>query len=345
MVLAYVPDVGDGLSMGMFTLSQRRIQVDCGSQQQSTLALSKGLERIDPEVFVLSHLHVDHYNGLLAHYLLRRPRSAKIDEVYFPRIPTFKDRERFALYLFAINQRVMGNFTGSMEADFLNTLSGINMNGFRYRSLVAGDTIKVDNLTLTVLWPPESIDDRSTLKTIKMALSAFEDALAEDEPLRLIYRRIEQGGRIEPYLIDRMTIGEKGIIDYYVEQAPFPAEREDIPEVIERANTALRKAANHLCLAFREDNGVLFLGDLEINELKKSVKNLKTQGNLDFQVLITPHHGTHWQKDLDQIRCVWAITSVGTKLFKRVSPNYKGIAQAHWVTHLLGDFWCPPYCK
>jgi ribonuclease BN (tRNA processing enzyme) len=64
MITVYVPDIGDGLAAGIKTLIGCNIQIDCGTQQPPERAFCKGLCRINPDVFLLSHFHVDHYNGL-----------------------------------------------------------------------------------------------------------------------------------------------------------------------------------------------------------------------------------------------------------------------------------------
>jgi hypothetical protein len=350
MIVTYLADVGDGLAGVIITLSGKVIQIDCGTQQDPRLALTKGLIRIHPDVFLLSHFHVDHYNGFFAWRSIPRHPFATIDQVYFPRIPEFPSRERFVCCLFAISQRVMGDITGSMEADFLNILSRINRNRFAYRSLAEGDNFIVDGSTFSVLWPPRLIDDKATLKIIDHGISAFDQARKEDELTRQIYKTIEDKGVINPYLHDDEQAADGSNRSPNNEQLLFQRKEGELPEVVKKANESLRAAANHLSLAFMEDNRLLFLGDLESHEIKKVVRTLKQRESLRFQVLITPHHGTHWQRDLTQIRCIWAVSSVGPKLFKKSSPEYKKIADRCCVTYLLGDVelpfpfacWYPP---
>lgn len=75
MKAVYMADVGDGLCLSIKTIFGNFIQIDCGSLSQGKIQGAKtaayGLKRIynnfniSPEIFILSHFHIDHYNGLL----------------------------------------------------------------------------------------------------------------------------------------------------------------------------------------------------------------------------------------------------------------------------------------
>lgn len=133
----YVADVGDGLCVAIHTGSGQVIQIDCGTRQKSEVAF-RGWKRIinnfcSPDVFVLSHLHTDHYNGLLRASVNRgRFPRLEIKKVFYPRIPEFTGRNRFAKCLYTMNSRVFGNETGLMEYDFLKAVSEIATTSFGY---------------------------------------------------------------------------------------------------------------------------------------------------------------------------------------------------------------------
>jgi hypothetical protein len=55
-------------------------------------------------------------------------------------------------------------------------------------------------------------------------------------------------------------------------------ERRKLPEVVKKANGSLKRAANHMSLAFFEDNRLLFLGDTESYEIKKDSQRFSDQG-------------------------------------------------------------------
>lgn len=340
MIRVYVPYVGDGLAAGICTINGTRIQIDCGSMQNAELAFYGGLVRIYPEVFFLSHFHADHYNGLLYAINSKQHYRFRIRQVFFPRIPQFRDRRKFVLYMLAMNHYILGDTTGSMAADFLRVLSRINRNSFKYKALSAGELVTVGGAQYEVLWPPAEIDGDSTRKVISRAIDDFENALEEDEGLRRIVGVVEEGKEIGQYTSTELESGViPGDMDKYdrLDNMPPLRERRNIPESVREANRSLRKAANHLSLAFHEDNKLLFLGDLESYDIRRVVELLGSKGRNRFFVTITAHHGTHRDKSLHRIRTCYAVSSVGRRLFQHLSPDYGRISNIHLNTYLNGD--------
>jgi beta-lactamase superfamily II metal-dependent hydrolase len=337
-------DIGDGMAVGICTVGGDHIQIDFGSQQTPVGWYPEVFARIEPAVFVLSHFHADHYNGLLA----MEPHSShwpwpKVREVLFPRIPEFTERLRFARCLFAISQRVLGGVSGSMELDFLNLFSRINKKPFTYRSLSAGETFSVSGSEFQVLWPPRAISDNSTIKVIREAISDFDTAIEEDEELRSIYKRFEEDGLLNAYFGEGQR---ERTIEPRTEELErgenFPSPPELKPSTI-AANESLRAAANRFSLSFREDNRLLFLGDLEERELKQVVADLEDEHARRFQLLITPHHGTHWHPALSKLSCYFALSSVGPRLFKNLRPQYREISEQWFITYLDGTIDLPAF--
>ena len=346
MMTVYVPDVGDGLAAGIRTLEGSRVQIDCGSQNQAEAALEKGLHRIDPSAFFLSHFHADHYNGLLQRNR-RRPRSwPTIRQAFYPRIPEFRQRETFLLYMLAMDHWVMGDTSGSMAADFLSVLSRMNHTSFTYRSLSIGDTVSIGGSQYDILWPPKIVGDEATLKVIATAITDFNVAAEEDETLRRILETIGEKGEVRQYLTHEREMGElpgRGEHLHDEDERPYSNERRDFPEPVRRANESLRTAANHLSLAFHEDNKFLFLGDLEGDEIKHVARALADKHRDQFFVTITPHHGTHWHRDLSHIHTCCSISSVGAGLFRHLSLKFKSISDICFITHLNGDVEIPVF--
>jgi beta-lactamase superfamily II metal-dependent hydrolase len=339
MVYLYVPDVGDGLAAGVHTLSGVDIEIDCGSQRDSTAAAEKGLGVIRPDVFVLSHPHLDHYNGLWEWLRGRRPHLA-VREAYFARVPEFPDRERFVYALLTIAHRVLGDETGSIDADFLRLLSRVNSRSFTYRCLSAGDSINIEGSQFTVLWPPRVIDAAETLGVVRRAIDKFDAALAEDEATRRIHDAIGERGEVRPYVSSDQESGQlcgHARESPDAEAPPTEGQQAKLPPVVRNANAALRDAANRMSLAFHEDNRLLFMGDLEESEIQAVARQLDGNCSRRFHAMITPHHGTHWHDELRCVRCDWAVSSIGPRLLKNARPEYKSIAEITAHTHLAGD--------
>lgn len=340
----YVADVGDGLCMAIQTIFGEVIQIDCGGQDGSSVALN-GLKRIfnhfhTPDVFILSHFHIDHYNGLLyAPINCCGLPFFRIRRVYYPRIPEFREKEKFLCCLFAINMRVFGSETGVMEYDFLRTISRINRIDFEYKPLSKGDIVNINGSVFEVLWPPAVIDNERTLSIINKAIEDFEKAVEEDGETRELYNIVKREGIFRIYLEEESRKRElKEFNNKYINTR---YQRGELPEVVKKANKSLRRAANHLGLAFFEDNRFLFLGDTENFEIKQIVDDLKSKGRRNFYIFITPHHGTHWNNSLYKIRCIYSISSNGNKLCSKMSPHFKEIAKISLATWANGDIIIP----
>jgi len=341
MITAYVPDVGDGLAAGIRTLALCDMQIDCGSQNKPEAAFVKGLRRIDPDVFLLSHFHVDHYNGLFQWWRFRPLSFPRIEKVYFPRLPKFPQRENFLQCILAMNHWLMGDTTGSMEADFLHIMRRINFRPFMWRRVSSGDRLHVGGAELEILWPPQVIEEKRTLRVVDKAISDFEKAMRQDETLHRIYVSMRESDEMWPYVGDEEHGELPGRGDQPHDTCEFPTQVRELPDVVKRANVSLRKAANHLSLALHEDNRFLFMGDLEAHEIREVTRDLLDRERDRFLVLITPHHGTHWHRDLGHLRAWWAISSVGEHLFGRVHPEFKLMAHQSLFTHLSGDIEVP----
>ena len=344
-----IADVGDGLCMGVNTLAGKIIQIDCGSQQGSKVAF-EGFKRVGygicgESVFVLSHFHIDHYNGLLYASLagghrLRCPTVIK--EVYYPRIPDFERSNDFLLYLLAMNLRVFGNETGVMECDFLKAVSRINRGQrFRFRPVSRGDVINTGGANLHVLWPPVTLDHRKALSAVRRALEDFEKALEEDEITRRLYERVEQAGVPEQYSGGDGTYGKLSALE--IPCADQLESRGKLPTIVRKANRSLKNAANHMGLALFEDSQLLFLGDLGGFEVREIVKHSRSQRRRSFYIMITPHHGTQWEESLRGIRCFYSVSSVGPRLCSKLDPRFRQISEVSLATLANGDIVLPTF--
>lgn len=341
----YVADVDDGLCMAVYTISGKMVQIDCGEQKNSKVAFS-GLMRIydslyGPDVFILSHFHVDHYNGLLyASINPRRYPAFRLREIYYPRIPEFREKEKFFRYLLTMNLLLFGSETGVMAYDFLQTISRMNKGmPFTYKPLSKGDLVNINGSFFEVLWPPTALEDDRTLSVIRRALEDFERALQGDEETRQLHDRVNEEGVFKAYFSEQ---DEQEKLWGRNEGYEFEkVKKRKLPEVVKRANKSLRKAANHLSLALFEDNRLLFLGDTESSEIKKIVDDLQSRGRESFYMFITPHHGTHWHNRLRQIRCVYSVTSNGRKLCSKMKPQFKEISKDSLATFVNSDIMIP----
>jgi len=337
----YVADVGDGLCMALHTISNETIQIDCGGNRSriAFYGLNNILSRLQHlDHFILSHFHVDHYNGLLfASTYPPKNLPFRVMDVFYPRIPAFRERKRFLHCLFAMNARVFGAETGVREYDFLKAIGRLNEIPFRHRPLSKGDLINLSGSVFEVVWPPAVIDDKRTLSVIRRALQDFERALEEDKETRRLYDLIREEG-----LLVYLEGGESEINEY-TDRQTFPIRKErKLPPIVKKANKSLADAANHMSLVLCEDNRFLFWGDVEGFEIKQIADELVSRSRKDFYVFIAPHHGTHWHSSLTNLRCIWSVASNGKKLFARMKP-FKFISQRSLVTFVNGEIIIPVY--
>jgi len=338
MIKLYVPNIGDGLSAGLLSINYNTILLDCGSQNHPILAYKKGLLNVMPNVFILSHFHADHYNGLFEG--LKHPGTFSISDVYYPRIPDFKDRNEYLLCLFAINHRPFGSSSGSMEYDFLNTLSKLNKIPFSKHGISQGDIINLNGNHVFTLWPPKIFDQDTILKSIKNAITDFYEAMAEDSILNDIYKKLQDTNIVHPYINETTEFISNNIDN----NKYFSYDKREIPYITQKANKSLKKVANRISLAFYIDTDLLFMGDLESTEIRYVIDILIENNRNMFYSIITPHHGTHWDKSLNNIYSVNTISSIGDKLFRFAKKEFINVSKYSFFTYLQGDIYIPSYC-
>ena len=80
------------------------------------------------------------------------------------------------------------------------------------------------------------------------------------------------------------------------------------------------------CKYFRQDDNILFLGDLESREINSVVTDLVNNNNIVYDILIAAHHGTHWHSSLNAIEVDICLVSIGQTLKKRIRYEYKTIS-------------------
>jgi len=335
-----VADVGDGLCLGLNYLNRDCMLVDCGSNNGARYAL-KGYQWLintinRPNSFVLSHVHKDHYNGLLEILKRKKMNPTVIDRVYYPKIPDFRRKNEFLRDIFCMNLFLLGEDTGIMEYDLLKIITKLNRDVSPYNvPLWKGKFINEGTYRFEILWPPQELVDEDVLKIIDDAISAFNAALdAEPDLKELLGRIVEEGvyrkyGEEESYRYN----GEKG--ERWI--LKNKGKKRKLSEEIKKANKLLKKAANHLSLSFMLEDQFLFLGDLEEKEIKIVISELLHRLNRDFEIVITPHHGTHHHDNLNLINCNYAISSIGKGLFRHLKPIYKEISRNHMTTWIQGN--------
>lgn len=337
----HVADVGDGLCMAIDDSSDRIIQIDCGSS--SGKSAFDGLVRTGSFCtagsLVISHLHSDHYNGFIRALSLvdhNQFPHFKFQQLYYPKIPTFSRSQDFFIALITMSLRVLGEKTGVAEWELLDLITTLN-GGTKPRPipLFAGKRIRVGHSAFIAIWPPAALsEDDATVQQITKALELFNRALLEDAPTRELYQYAQ---RIIVNYSEKETRKEKRYPGEDTEWL-LKSKPRRLPDIVSKANKALIKAANRFSLAFHENNNeLLFLGDVETKEINLIINNLVSSNKKRFNLLVTPHHGTHWDDALKQIKCQYAISSCGSRHFSKLKPGFMAISRLHYATYINGD--------
>jgi hypothetical protein len=150
-----------------------------------------------PNSFILSHLHADHYNGLMAASLERRYEGAwmGLKRVFLPGLPDLPGglKKQFFLALFTLNAVTAGVQTGHPDYDFLGAVGKLSHTGsFRHRQLFRGDTFVLGGFRHDCLWPPRTVEDEALGGDVRKALHGFYQKLEAHPILRNLHGRISE---------------------------------------------------------------------------------------------------------------------------------------------------------
>jgi len=337
-------DVGHGLCLGILTLEDSVIVVDCGDSSDGKEA-ADGFIRIanefgNPNAFILSHYHADHYRGLCHPSLRNHPPKFPVQDVYYPILPKFPSgkqalRREFGLAIMALNRLMLGDRTGSVQYDLLDAVREISSSKLSKHPLVKGSHIKLGSSDFEVVWPPSLLDDGWALRKVTRAVEDFRRALESDPRLQDIYASVNREGEFEDTFGGTFDEGHPS--DNQRAQASSVSTEGKLPPLVRKANESLKNAANHISLAFCEDNRLLFMGDLERPEIKRVVADLVNHGGDFFEVFVSPHHGTHWHNNLSKLHFMYSLTSNGKDDSLSNVERYKLISRKPLSTWVNGN--------
>lgn len=346
-----VADVDHGSCLSIFFDCYTKIQTDCGSFNNPRKAYLKWKNinslnmYIKEEVFILSHFHLDHYNGLL-YAASKGDKSFPITKVYYPIIPEFPESEMnkvFFHYLIALNIYIFGNITGLPAYDLLLTVNKItNKQYFIHDPVFTNKSIKINFNELKIIWPPRFIDTLKIRKEVKEAIIAFDKLIKKYKDLKEIDNRLLENKIFERYFPKESNITDENGIRENMERSEVINNRDKsdpkgkLPDDIRETNRKFRKVANYFSLAYYIEDKLLFLGDQENDIIKDVIRQLPNE-NCFFEVLITAHHGTHWHDELKKLKCKFSISSLGRQWYHRLRHEYDLISTISLNTVDCGD--------
>ncbi|WP_018343861.1 hypothetical protein [Cytophaga aurantiaca] len=312
-------NVGDGLNLIINNKDHHDLTIDFG-----------GDENIHcygyfDDSFLLSHFHADHYNGILN---CNHHRHWDLQNFYYPAMPAFTESKRFFMSLLTMNIRISNNHP--IQNTIFDYVKRLNRRPLNFRAVSKGDIVVCGERKYEILWPPQELVEEDALIDIRNAIRDFEEARESDRQLSRIYQNISRR-YAEVENINNAEIESPNDTDRLTE---FDGE---LSEIVQKANKSLRKAANRLSIAFRQDDNILFLGDLESREINSVVVDLVNNHNIVYDILIAAHHGTHWHRSLNSINANICLASIGQTLKGNVKYEYKGISNKLVRTDEWGD--------
>ncbi len=297
----------------------------------------------------------------------KKPSSVRWrpEKVYLPGMPkiyesTSEEIINFQTYIFCMSAYLayrLGSNKTSIEHDFIKLTqvlcrqSGGNLKfPDDFMRLYQGDKFQVGAEEYEVAWPPRVINSKFILNKIKTAIESYEAAKDNDKDFGAFASDMELGIKSK---IDRMTeyetisevnsvyinevYAEEGnknweageVRQEYLEQTLDGADIDNISlsTSIYEANKKLKEAANYLSLVVFKKNNFLMMGDATKEVHPQIVRYLLSNSHPFYRVIVTPHHGTHWDNALFKLKGNIALVSNGNQ---RVSGYKKEWGQINY---------------
>ena len=287
----------------------------------------------------VSHLHRDHYCGLLEPL----PNVREHVELVLARFPRIDDAPavgpEFLARLMAYSS--LDPSHGPLDIDLVTRLRRIYP-GLRLRLVSRGARFNAADTQWKVLWPKASVSlGQRGLTDVKNAIKAYDEAAEKDERLRERLDQIRDNELFEKLvesIVEPRAEEESPTDETRPDESGLPDEMEkDGGKLLTRAGTLLGKAANHLSLVAVSREHILLTGDASRQAMKQALKN----DCYECSVVVTPHHGGagHVPDAVENstlISDVW-VSSTGGSLSSKVWDGYDKLSGRHFRTDYGGN--------
>lgn len=314
--------------------------LDLGFQRQSFCSKEIKNEIKSSKELLISHYHSDHYKGL--DYFSEK--SLRFKKLYYPYIPCFPSPQLRAKLIKELHfvSYIQMLSSGSKAFDLIHLLKNRNIEKFDYQAVYKG--MQVWNEELQVIWPPKdgSLFD---IPQLENAINKIEQYIKEIPAISKLWE-----------VFDRFEVDlDNGILknDYGDSSGIFShadLHLEEYTDDIKVIDKKIRSVTNRFSVCLYKKDILLFLGDLEKEEVLACVNELvKENGGKPIVVkyFITPHHGTkkHYVSELESlVKADYVISSNGESRFSNYEESYNMIGRYTHCTHKNGDFFgicCP----
>ncbi len=299
----------------------------------------------------LSHLHHDHFCGLL-HPIRNVAPNVEIITGKMLTVPGEPGIGRnFTMRLLTIAP--LDPSLGPEEISLLHRIRHM-LPGMVPKPVYRGRTFFAGYEHWTVLWPPPVLlSDNWRVETVRRAIEAYDRAAKEHPWLaeRLEQIRTDEGyrelldtleGPHERELLDQHVMG-RDIATTSDDEIKYNSEMlesigSDPKGLLADAARLMRRAANHLSLVIASDSGILLTGDASPSAMREALKGCHCRRSL----VVTPHHGgrRHVPAAIRNgiLESDYWVTSAGSRLSRHVSSIYGSHSGIHHRTDLDGDF-------
>lgn len=224
MLKLRIADVGDGACSAIYSRGRANpaLLIDCGSQQGPAIAMA-GLKRIAGSRFtgdrkvVVTHLHEDHFNGLLG----LAAKATSSGEKAFERLTLVQARipappptapadlpHEFLLRMVTLS-RFLGEHTGAPDLDFAEQLNGACAYPLKRELKSRGEVFTAKGYSFDVLWPPKSFGPHMS-KTITDAVGMYDGLAKKDSELARLLAQVRESGEVRKWYLPHEERDESG---------------------------------------------------------------------------------------------------------------------------------------
>ena len=332
---------------------------DCGAHNQyhgarrSWRRLVERTASEEIETIAVSHLHFDHYSGLLLPLPNVRPDATFV----IGRMPLLEDDpdlgNEFLLRLLAYAP--LDAREGPLDLGLLQRISQWAPD-LVPKPVSQGDHFYAAGERWRVLWPPRKLKPSARVsQSIRDAIDAYDlaadahgwpkmrlEQMRESETYKILLREMNESkdhraSQLDEELVDDSDSPERDESDD--SDSPECDQTDDSDsldaadkDLLAEAGRCLRKAANHMSLIVASDSRVLLTGDASRSAMTQALG--KNPGA--YSVVLTPHHGGKnylpnavKQKTLSSQ--VW-VSSAGGRLSPHVCDQYDNLPGIHFRT-------------
>lgn len=316
-----VNPVGDGNCIFISNYTNKESAVlDFGGNSIESLC-KKQLEFVD--IFILSHYHSDHYNGLVK-FKNELNNKLHIKELYYPILPEISD-DPCLLHKFIFFAYCLGDESGCPEYDLSKLIQKLNQNNQNLKSTAVskGDIINIGSSSYEVIWPPKQFSSESNT-TLSDKINNIRNEINKNASLKVLWDEVDKKDFTDSTVVSlRKEFEEKkNDLDTYIIASKDVKLEKTKKSIIEE----IRKVTNCFSICLFKKNSFLFLGDLEGKQIKDCLSQLTYDTDsayIPVKYFITAHHGTHYHDFCKYIKSAYVISSNGKSMKQYFKSEYK----------------------